>query len=269
MKLILNNTINRDLNFLNMRTATRTFKMIMEKEAKESRTRPKNILPKKSDRFFNLLTRDFFKQEIKEKDQDYMHQEIKLIQKYRQNLINKYGKNAPNVILPAKPEPVKYDKKLLFNPIKNENNKRRSSILINYKDIIFKDEKRSNLPKIYLKKNAIKLIKINNGNITIRNPDEKNDQYNISTYNSLNTESSSRNPRNYSIYNRRNNMSKISNSSDSYRFNKKEYLSTLDSLYDETVYNQRRQKKYFNSYNYGYSFQKNKINYIYKTLFNK
>ena len=62
MKLILNNTINRDLNFLNMRTATRTFKMIMEKEAKESRTRPKNILPKKSDRFFNLLTRDFFKQ---------------------------------------------------------------------------------------------------------------------------------------------------------------------------------------------------------------
>ena len=269
MKLLLKKSIRNDSDFLNMKTATKTFRIIMERQMKESKFKPKKILPKKSDKFFNMITRDFFKQEIKEKDQEYMHKEIKLIQKNRQNLIDLYGKNAKNVILPPSPEPVKYDKKLLFNPIQNESNK-RNSITFKFGDIIFSEEKKSNLPKIYLNKNISKLVKNNNLNIKIRNRSENIDKYNISRYNSLNTESSSKHPKIYSTYSKpNNNWSKISNSSESNQFNKNEYLSTLDSLYEDTIYSQRRQKRYFNSCNYGYSFYKNKINYIYQTLFNK
>ena len=273
MKLRLQEKIKINQNLFNMKTATKTFKKILEKEYLEKRFKlyNKNI-SKKSDKFFNMINKSFFKEEIKEKDQDYIYREIKLLQKHHQNIIDLYGKNSQNRIITTDTEPIKYDKKLLFNPFKKENelinlNKRNKNDII-----FFKEKKRMFLPFIKKQNNKIRLIKKalnNNNNFNKSNFSEKKEKNNISKYNSLNTESSSNYPNQYLIHNKnKNNNSKMSQSSERNQFNKNEYLETLDSLYEEITDKQIIQTRYFNSYDYGCSFNKNKCQYISKTLFN-
>lgn len=271
MELRLNNTVKQNPNYFDMKFATKTFKKLMEKQILEKQLKNRKILPTKIDHFFNMLNKDFFKQDIKEKDNEYIHSEIKRIQKYRQNMFDLYGKNAHNRMYISGSEPIKNDKKLLINPFQNENDKNSNGILrYKYNNIFIKEKRKNNLPFIFRKRNTIKLIKNNltEDDSFNKSRNEKNFKNNISRYNSLNTESSSKYPKkNWTYNNTRNNNSKISNLSERNFFNKNEYLKTLDSLYEETIYNQKRQKRYFNSFDYGCSFYINKCEYVTKNLF--
>ena len=274
MKILVERRMQNFPNFFNMKTATKTFKKIIEKERQETRYKiSKKSIETKSDIFFRRINKAFFKQEIKEKDQDYIYREIKRMQIYRQNLVDLYGKNSQNRII-SEPEPIKYDKMLLFNPYKNEENKSSEEKKEKF-DIVFKEEKRKKLPFIFRQSNIMRLCKKssseNNKGFNKSNFSEKNDKNNISRYNSINTESSSKYRNQYLTFNQNNryNMSKISNSTEGNKFNKNEYIETLDSLYDQIIDNHKRQTRYFNSFDYGCSFHKNKCQYIYKTLFNK
>ena len=265
MKLKHNNDLKPKPIFLDMKTATKTFKRILENQKPQKHLINNKIISSKTDRFFHMINKAFFKQDIKEKDQDYIYREIKRLQKYNQKLSDLYGTNALFRSLPSGPEPIKYDKKLLFNPYKKENDK---SFNMQYKYNILSRKRKMNLPFIFSKKNNMRLIKKDSkGNYF--NKSKTSDKYNISGYNSLNTESSSKYHKQYLTY-KNNNNSKISNLSEgSNKFNRNEYLITLDSLYDETIYSHKKQKKYFNSVDYGCSFYINKCNYISKNLFNK
>ena len=274
MKLKLERRIKNTKNFFDLRTATKTFKRILDFEKgrleKDIKLSKKNS-EVKSDLFFRKINKAFFKQEIKEKDQDYIYSEIKRLQKHHQNLIDLYGKNSQKKIINIEPEPIKYDKFLLFNPYRNEENKSRNEKKEKF-DIFFKEEKRKKLPFIFKKNNLMRLSR--NNYYESRNRFNKSifsEYNNLSRYNSLKTESSSKYKNQYLTYNRnnKNNISKISNSSDGYKFNNNDYLETLDNLYEEIIDNHKRQTRYFNSCDYGCSFFKNKYDYISKTLFNK
>lgn len=266
MKLSFEKIVKNTKNIYDMKVATKTFKRIIELEIERHK---KNIkLSKKnseikSDLFFHKMTKAFFKQEIKEKDTEYIYNEIKSIQKNRQKLIDLYGKNSQNRIF-NNPEPIKYDKMLLFNPFKKEENKSRNEQKEKF-NIFTKNEKRKNLPFILRQNNGIKLSK--NYYSKSRNG------FNLIGYNSLNTERTSKNKNQYLTFNRNNNkynnISKFSVSSDGNRFNRNDYLETLDSLYEDIIDNHKKQKMYFNSRDYGCTFFKNKCKFIYKTLFNK
>jgi hypothetical protein len=272
MKLKLYDTIKNNSNFFSMRTATKTFKSLMENQIIEKKLKRRKILSTKTDQFFNMINKAFFKQDIKEKDQDYIYSEIKRLQKHRQNLIELYGKNSQKKFLNIEPEPIKYDKTLLFNPYKNEENKSRNEKKEKF-DIFFKEEKRKKLPFILRQNNVMKLCR--NNYSKSRNGFNKSifsEKNNISRYNSLNTESSSKYKNQYLTVNKNNknnNVSKFSISSDRSRFNRNDYLETLDSFYEEIINNHKKQKRYFNSCDYGCTFFKNKCKFIYKTLFNK
>lgn len=274
MKIKLNKTFQNqnDSNFFNMKTATKTFKYLLEKEYLQNKFKNNKHYLEKSERFFRILNKAFFKQEIKEKDQDYIYREIKRMQKYHQALIDSYGINSHKRVLETDPETIKYDKKLLFNPYKNENDKFNNNNIYRY-NIFTKEKKSSNLPFILRQTNKMRLIKNNYNENKIFNKSnfsEKTEGNNISGYNSLNTESSSKNKRQYLTYNRnRNNFSKISGSSDGNQFNNIYYIETLDNLYEQTKESHKKQKKYFNSFDYGCTYNKNKCDYISKTLFNK
>ena len=270
MKLTLERRIKNTKNFFDLRTATKTFKRILKFE-RGRLEKSKRYSEAKSDLFFRKINKAFFKQDIKEKDQDYIYSEIKRLQKHRQNLIELYGKNSQKKFLNIEPEPIKYDKTLLFNPYKNEENKSRNEKKEKF-DIFFKEEKRKKLPCIFKQNNIMRLSRNNYNESRNRfNKSIFSENNNLTRYNSLNTESSSKYKNQYLTYNRNNkiNVSKISYSSDGYGFNGNDYLETLDNLYEEIIDNHKRQTRYFNSCDYGCSFFKNKCDYISKTLFNK
>ena len=275
MKLSFDERFSNSKNIFDMKIATKTFKRILERE-KGLQVKDIKLSKKdseiKSDLFFHKITKAFFKQEIKEKDTEYIYNEIKRLQKNRQKLIDLYGKNSLNRIININPEPIKYDKILLFNPYKNEENKSLNEQKEKF-DIFFKEEKRKKLPFILRQNNVMKLCR--NKYSESRNGFNKSifsEKNNISRYNSLNTESSSKYKNQYLTVNKNNknnNVSKFSISSDRSRFNRNDYLETLDSFYEEIIDNHKKQKRYFNSCDYGCTFFKNKCKFISKNLFNK
>jgi len=275
MKLSFDERFSNSKNIFDMKIATKTFKKILERE-KGLQVKDIKLSKKdseiKSDLFFHKITKAFFKQEIKEKDTEYIYNEIKRLQKNRQKLIDLYGKNSLNRIININPEPIKYDKILLFNPYKNEENKSLNEQKEKF-DIFFKEEKRKKLPFILRQNNVMKLCR--NNYSESRNGFNKSifsEKNNISRYNSLNTESSSKYKNQYLTVNKNNknnNVSKFSISSDRSRFNRNDYLETLDSFYEEIIDNHKKQKRYFNSCDYGCTFFKNKCKFISKNLFNK
>ena len=272
MKLSFDERFNNSKNIFDMKIATKTFKRILEREkglqVKDIKLSKKNS-EIKSDLFFHKITKAFFKQEIKEKDTEYIYNEIKRLQKNRQKLIDLYGKNSLNRIININPEPIKYDKILLFNPYKNEENKSLNEQKEKF-DIFFKEEKRKKLPFILRQNNVMKLCRNNYSESRNRfNKSIFSEKNNISRYNSLNTESSSKYKNQYLTVNKNNNVSKFSISSDRSRFNRNDYLETLDSFYEEIIDNHKKQKRYFNSCDYGCTFFKNKCKFISKNLFNK
>ena len=191
MKLKLYDTIKNNSIFFSMRTTTKTFKSLMENQIIEKKLKRRKILSTKTDQFFNMINKAFFKQDIKEKDQDYIYREIKRMQKCRQDLIDLYGNNGKNRIIHIETEPIKYDKKLLFNPYKNEGHKSYNK-RYKYENIFFGEEKNMDLPFIFRKKNMTKLVKNNFKGKYFFNKNNLNQKNNISRYNSLNTESSSK-----------------------------------------------------------------------------
>lgn len=275
MKLSFDERFSNSKNIFDMKIATKTFKKILERE-KGLQVKDIKLSKKdseiKSDLFFHKITKAFFKQEIKEKDTEYIYNEIKRLQKNRQKLIDLYGKNSLNRIININPEPIKYDKILLFNPYKNEENKSLNEQKEKF-DIFFKEEKRKKLPFILRQNNVMKLCRNNYSESRNRfNKSIFSEKNNISRYNSLNTESSSKYKNQYLTViknNKNNNVSKFSISSDRSRFNRNDYLETLDSFYEEIIDNHKKQKRYFNSCDYGCTFFKNKCKFISKNLFNK
>ena len=275
MKLSFDERFSNSKNIFDMKIATKTFKRILERE-KGLQVKDIKLSKKdseiKSDLFFHKITKAFFKQEIKEKDTEYIYNEIKRLQKNRQKLIDLYGKNSLNRIININPEPIKYDKILLFNPYKNEENKSLNEQKEKF-DIFFKEEKRKKLPFILRQNNVMKLCRNNYSESRNRfNKSIFSEKNNISRYNSLNTESSSKYKNQYLTVNKNNknnNVSKFSISSDRSRFNRNDYLETLDSFYEEIIDNHKKQKRYFNSCDYGCTFFKNKCKFISKNLFNK
>ena len=275
MKLSFDERFSNSKNIFDMKIATKTFKRILERE-KGLQVKDIKLSKKdseiKSDLFFHKITKAFFKQEIKEKDTEYIYNEIKRLQKNRQKLIDLYGKNSLNRIININPEPIKYDKILLFNPYKNEENKSRNEQKEKF-DIFFKEEKRKKLPFILRQNNVMKLCRNNYSESRNRfNKSIFSEKNNISRYNSLNTESSIKYKNQYLTVNKNNknnNVSKFSISSDRSRFNRNDYLETLDSFYEEIIDNHKKQKRYFNSCDYGCTFYKNKCKFISKNLFNK
>ena len=275
MKLSFDERFSNSKNIFDMKIATKTFKRIIERE-KGLQVKDIKLSKKdseiKSDLFFHKITKAFFKQEIKEKDTEYIYNEIKRLQKNRQKLLDLYGKNSLNRIININPEPIKYDKILLFNPYKNEENKSLNEQKEKF-DIFFKEEKRKKLPFILRQNNVMKLCRNNYSESRNRfNKSIFSEKNNISRYNSLNTESSSKYKNQYLTVNKNNknnNVSKFSISSDRSRFNRNDYLETLDSFYEEIIDNHKKQKRYFNSCDYGCTFFKNKCKFISKNLFNK
>ena len=251
MKLRLKSKSVKNPNYFNMKIASKTFKKLIERN-KENKLKNKKILLNKTEHFFLMLNKEFFKEEIKENDHDYIYREIKHMQKYHQTLVDLYGKDAYKKSIDDYSEPIKYDKKLLFNPFDKNKNENK------YK-IFTKEVKNMYLPKI-LKKNNIKLIK--------NNSDEINNSFNKSNItNNINSFIKTNNILN------NNNGSKISISSEgnisNKLFNKDDYLMTLDNIYNESIYNQKKYKNYFNFFENKSIIYKNKFNYISKILFNK
>lgn len=308
----------KNVNSFNMSNATKTFKKLVEKHNKEEKLRNKKIYYNKTDEFFNSLNNKFFKEEIKETDIDYIFKEIKNQIKINQSLVDHFGINAAKKSMPYSRDPIRFDKKLLFNPLKytEENETRYASF-----DSKNKEEKFLTLPSI-LKKN-IKIInpRKNSEQLLLFKKLESNrdikdikfkESKSMNKYNKLKTESSNFNDSNnnnnlnynYTFSNERytpiksynfftktnNNLSKISNKGSNNNnsstfttnnkssltlgnktnisFDKNEYLLTLDNLKDQIRYNQRRNRLYFKSNDYGCELSKDKYNYITKNFFN-
>lgn len=307
----------KNVNSFNMSNATKTFKKIIEKNNKEEKLRNKKVYNNKTDEFFNSLNNIFFKEEIKETDTDYIFKEIKNQIKLKQVLIDNFGINAAKKSLPYSREPIRFDKKLLFNPLKyTEQNQLRYTSF----DSKNKEEKYLTLPSI-LKKN-IKILNSRKYSEYLSPLKKKesikdiksNESKSMYKYNKLKTESSNfndsishKNNNNYNYnytfsndkytpiqsYNyftkTNNNLSKISNKGNNNNsstftldnkssltlgnktnlsFDKHEYLLTLDNLKDQIRYNQRRNRLYFKSNDYGCELSKDKYNYITKNFFN-
>ena len=307
----------KNFNSFNMSNATKTFKKLVEKHNKEQQLRNKKVYYNKTDEFFNSLNNIFFKEEIKETDLDYIFKEIKNQIKVNQTLIDHFGINATKKIMPYSREPVKFDKKLLFNPLKsNEQNQVRYASFDNSKN---KEEKYLTLPSI-LKKN-FKIINPRKNSeqfILLKKLESTKDfKFNeiksLNKYNKLKTDSSNFNYSNtinnnsnnynntfsndryapigsYNFFTKtNNNLSQINNKGSNNNsstftmdnkssltlgnktnlsFDKNEYLLTLDNLKDQIRHNQRRNRLYFKSNDYGCELSKDKYNYITKNFFN-
>ena len=267
-----------------MTNATKTFKKLVEKHRKE-KIKNKIVNFNKADEFFKSLTKVFFKEEIKETDYDYIFREIKNQNKINQNMIDTFGAHASKKIMPYTREPIKYDKKLIMNPMKNDMQKQISySYFFSNKN---KDNKKINLPCIIKSKISIINKKDSTKNIIF---EKKKSQKDLNL-NNINTEGSFLNKNIYyntinneryaptkssSFFSKTNNMlnfkKKTNNKStlslgNKTGFDRSEYLQTLDCLNDQTKYNKRRHRKYFNSNDYGCELFKNKYNYICKNFF--
>ena len=292
------------INSFNMSNATKTFKKLIEKNKKNIHLKNNKKFHNKTDEFFNSLNNVFFKEEIKESDFDYIFREIKKQIKINQNLVDLYGKNASNKVIPYYRDPVRFDKKLLFNPLKTSEQKptrynsfNRNEKILNLPSILKKNStisNRENSEKLLLIKKlesnkdfreSIKekknINKTNNINLKTDNSYFINNNYintftneryaPIKTYNYF----SKTNSKILKINNNNNNSTfTLENKSNctignkSCSFDRNEYLLTLDSLKKQIRHKQRKQKRYFNSNDYGCELFKSKYNYITKNFFN-
>lgn len=290
------------LNSFNMSNATKTFKKLLEKNKKEDKSKKKNnIYHNKIDAFFNSLNSVFFKEEIRESDFDYIFREIKKQIKINQHMVDLYGVNAQNKVVPQIRDPVKFDKKLLFNPLKYD--KYNEPKQTRYSSFNYKNDKKINLPCI-LKKNITitnnsrekseknllikklesnkninkgiinfnKLTKIKNDNSYDKNKSNNSTTFNNERYRPIKsnnffskTNNNLLTLNNNSINN--NSTFTLENKSNN-SFDRSEYLLTLDNLKAQIRHNQRRQRIYFNSNDYGCELFKSKYNYITQKYFN-
>jgi hypothetical protein len=265
--------------------ATKTFKKLVEKHRKE-KIKNKIVNFNKADEFFKSLTKIFFKEEIKETDFDYIFREIKNQNKINQNLIDTYGVNASKKIMPYTREPIKYDKNLIMNPMKNDvQNHISYSYFFSNKS---KESKKINLPCII--KNSVSIININKKDSTTNVLEKKMSKKELhlnsikidnsfvnkkKRYNTINNERYV--PiKTFNFFSKTNNMlnnkKKVNNKStfsvgNKTGFDRSEYLQTLDSLNDQIRHTRKRHRKYFSSNDYGCGLFKNKYNYIRKNFF--
>ena len=136
-------------NSFNMSNATKTFKKLIEKHKKDQ-LKTKKVFYNKTDEFFSSLNNVFFKEEIRETDFDYIFREIKNQIRINQHLVDLYGVNASRKILQHSREPIRFDKRLVFNPLKDSDEKqiRYTSFFNDNKN---KKNKKLNLPCILKK----------------------------------------------------------------------------------------------------------------------
>ena len=296
------------MNSFNISNATKTFKKLLEKNKKVNQINNKKNFYNKADEIFNSLNNIFFKEEIKETDFDYIFREIKKQIKINQHMVNLYGKNASNKSMPYSRDPVRFDKKLLFNPLKISDQKP-----IRYNSLNNKNEKILNLPCIFKKNSTIsnresseKLLLIKNlesnkdfkdiikgkKNINNKNNNNINMETDSSYFSNKNYSNTLNNERyvpikTYNFFSKTNskllkvnknknknstftieNKSSLKIGNKSCSFDRNEYILTLDNLKKQIRHKQRNQKIYFNSNDYGCELFKSKYNYITKNFFN-
>ena len=188
-------------NSFNMSSATKTFKKLIEKHNKEEKMRNRKIFLNQTDEFFHSLNNAFFKEEIKETDGDYIFREIKKQNKKNQDLIYKYGINSLKKSIPFTRDPVCFDKKMLFNPLKSSDNKPIRYASFYSKN---KEDKFLTLPCILKKNRKIINIRDSQKNLLMKKLVSKDsnkyiykDSKNIEKSNNIKTESSFFNDNNY------------------------------------------------------------------------
>lgn len=302
LKIRINQSIKRkklkeENKSFNMNNATKTFKRLIRKQMKEEKARNQRMLNNKKDEFFNSLNAIFFKADIKEPYSDYFFREIKYLINENQNMVELYGINGEKKIKKRPRKPMRFDKNLLFNPLKNDNHKYVKYTPIKTKN---KYDKKLLFPSI-LKKNNSYVKKANpslrdllidkNQNNNSRNKNENKSNISNKTINKyhLKTEIQSLNHsksngsykityiNDYSFPNKsldlflkkRNNKKlglRKKNKSSVY-FKTGKYLSTLNNLNHLMVNNKANFEKYFDSNDYGCTKFINKYNYISNNFF--
>ena len=141
----------------NMNNATKTFKKLIEKQMKEEKAKNQRMLKNKKDKFFNLLNNIFFKADIKERYYDYFFHEIKYLINENQNMVELYGINGKKKAMKRSKENMRFNKNLLFNPLKNGHQISKKYTPNNLKD---KYDKKLLFPCILKKNNSY--VKKNN-----------------------------------------------------------------------------------------------------------
>ena len=279
----------------NLNNATKTFKKLIRKEMKEEKAKNQRMLNNKNDEFFNSLNDVFFKADIKEPYYDYFLREIKYLINENQNMVELYGKNGKKKIQKLSKKPMRFDKNLLFNPLKNDHHKYIKYTPIKPKN---KYDKILLFPAILKKNNSyvkktnpslrdLLIDKTQNNN----SKNENNSKISNKTlnHNHLKTEiqclNQSKSNGNFKItyindysnpnksidlFLKRKNKKKLAlrkkNKSSAY-FKPGKYLSTLNNLNHQMVNSKANFEKYFYSNDYGCTKFINKYNYISNNFF--
>ena len=286
----------------NMNNATKTFKRLITKQMKEEKAKNERMLKNNKDEFFNSLNNIFFKADIKEPYYDYFFREIKYLINENQNMVELYGINGRKKIVKRSREHMRFNKNLLFNPLKNDYHKYIKYTPIN--NMIDKYDKKFLFPSIlkknnsYVKKNKpslrnLLIDKTQNNKSKTKN-DEKNSNINNTLDNALknnnlktdiNCLNHSKSNGNYNIkYNneysipnksldlflKKKNHKKLGlrNKNKSTVYLKKgKYLSTLNNLSHLMINSKTNFEKYFELNDYGCTQFINKYNYITNNFF--
>jgi hypothetical protein len=286
---------------LNMNNTTKTFRKLIEKNTRKNNLN-KKIFYNKTEEIFHSLNKVFFKAELKETDEDYMFKEIKNQIRLNQEMVDLYGKNAKNKIFPRSREPIKFDKKIILNPLSFEETKyvrytpfRMGNRYDNDKKLNLPCILTNNLRTVYKRespgKESVKSKQVNNEN---NNNDSNDNTIDRNIFNSIDTESSlMNNNKKYNItfnnenpnknriinyFSKTNDNMNVKNSSNNNStfsignksnnsFDRYKYVMTLDNLSENVENNQTRHRRYFNLNDYGCNSFRNKYNYISNNYF--
>ena len=148
---IKKNNLKEEGKSFNMNNATKTFKKLFKKEMKEEKAKNQRMRKNKKDEVFNSLNDIFFKADIKEPYYDYFLREIKYVINENQNMMELYGINGKKKMKKHSRKKMKINKKLLFNPLKNDDHKYIKYTPTNVKD---KYDKKLLFPRILQKNNS-------------------------------------------------------------------------------------------------------------------
>ena len=278
----------------NLNNATKTFKKLIRKEMKEEKAKNQRMLNNKNDEFFNSLNDVFFKADIKEPYYDYFLREIKYLINENQNMVELYGKNGKKKIQKLSKKPMRFDKNLLFNPLKNDHHKYIKYTPINIKN---KYDKKLLFPCIlkknnsYVKKNKPSIrdllidktqfnnskdkskkeinSNINNNNLKTEikglNQNKSSGSFKITYINEYSNPNKSLDLFQRKIKNKKLGLRKKNNLNAYFKTGK--YLSTLNNLDHLMAKSKNHFEKYFDSNDYGYNIFNNKYNYISNNFF--
>jgi len=246
----------REKNLFNMKSASNTFKYLLEKNINKNQENKIIYRDDKIEDFFLFLNKKYFIKDLNETDDDYILKEIKNELKSNKKHEAMYAKTANNE--------KKLEKYLIINPFQNKKNKYISP---NQKN---KKSKFIDLPWIFSKK-KIKQNHESKKSLTILTFTDKNDE----TFFSEKKIKNKSNKKNNIETNKGYNMLWNTNSEKGFRtfhkrsptFDKGLYLSTISDLNKIISKTKTNYRKYYINKEFGCRLVKNKFNFIYRNFF--